>query len=306
MGGYVSLAFGVNSRGQVVGNALNTVPEDPGIAEWFLTLPAAQQVHAFLWQGGAMHDLGTLGGNDSSPSFINEAGEVTGFSSTSNQINDTPDLPVNGLPTIHPFLWKDGQMQDLGSLGGKQAMPGSFGYGPLGRVMNARGEVVGTSSLPGDASWHAFLWSSGHMIDLGTLGGSNSEAFSINDRGQVVGRANVTDTPLVRHAVLWENGAMIDLGIVDPCERANAKAINSRGQIVGSLINCTPDFKFFRAAYVEKGKPMVDLNTLVDDPPSDFYMDDALAINDRGEIYATGFFRPTGEEHVALLVPRDE
>jgi probable HAF family extracellular repeat protein len=298
LGGNSNGATSVNSGGQVVGFALNAVPEDPGIASFFMVgLPAAQQVRAFLWQGGAMHDLGTLGGNDSHATFINEPGNVTGFSSTSTQINDT-----TGLPTFHPFLWKDGRMQDLGSLGGTQAQPGSFVYGPWGRVMNARGEVVGTSTLPGEKSWHAFLWSNGHMIDLGTLGGSKSEAVSINDAGQVVGRAYLSDAPLVRHAFLWEKGTMTDLGTVDQC-RATAKGGNSRAQIVGGL-TCPDEsgnFAVFRPFYVEKGKPMVDLNTLVD-PPSGFYMDDAWFINERGEIVATGF-TPTGESREVLLVP---
>jgi hypothetical protein len=60
-------------------------------------------------------------------------------------------------------------------------------------------------------------------------------------------------------------------------------------------------FNDFRPFYVEKGKPMVDLNTLVD-PPSDLYMDDAAFINERGEIYA-GAITPTGETRAVLLVP---
>ena len=299
LGGYASSANSVNSRGQVVGNALNSVPEDPDIAGIFNGLPAAQQVRAFLWQGGAMHDLGTLGGNNAQATFINEQGDVTGFSGTNNDnaIND-----ATGFPTIHPFLWKNGRMQDLGSLGGTLAMPGSFIYGPWGPVMNARGDVVGTSYLPGDAFWHAFLWSNGHMIDLGTLGGSKSEAVSINDRGQVVGRAYVTDAPLVRHAFLWEKGIMTDLGTIDQC-RGTAKGVNSKGQIVGGLTcpDNSGDFNDFRPFYVEKGKPMVDLNTLVD-PPADLYMDDAFLINERGEIYAPAF-TPTGESRAVLLVP---
>jgi probable HAF family extracellular repeat protein len=54
LGGNDSAAFAVNNRSQVVGAALNDIP-DP-----FSFL--ATQIRAFLWQNGAMHDLGTLGG----------------------------------------------------------------------------------------------------------------------------------------------------------------------------------------------------------------------------------------------------
>lgn len=301
LGGYASAANAVNSRGQVVGAALNAVPEDPNIAGIFNGLPAAQQVRAFLWQGAMMHDLGTLGGSNAQATAINERGDVSGFSGTNNDnvIND-----ATGSPTIHPFLWKNGRMQDLGSLGGTFATPGSFNAGgPFGRVMNAHGQVAGTSFLPGDVSWHAFLWSNGHMIDLGTLGGSNSEAVSLNDRGQVVGRAYVQDTPLVRHGFLWEKGRMTDLGTVGACPRGTARSINRRGQIVGGLLcpDNSGDLTLFTAFYVEQGKSMVDLNTLVD-PPSDVYLDDAVFINERGEIYAGGL-TPTGETRAVLLVP---
>ena len=299
LGGNTSVANHLNGHGQVVGAATNAVPEDPDVASFFLSLPAAQQVRAFLWQNGSMRDLGTLGGNNASAMFPNESGAVCGFSSTGNEINDT-----TGLPTIHPFMWKNGKMQDLGSLGGSRAMPGSFANGPWGRVMNERGDVVGTSMLPGDDTWHAFIWSNGHMIDLGTLGGSISEAYAINDAGQVVGRARVSDAPVVRHAFLWEKGTMTDLGTVGACIRGTATSINSKGQIVGGLGACTDDsgdLTFNRPFYVEKGKPMVDLNSLVD-PPSDLYMDEAMFINERGEILA-GAFTPTGETRAVLLVP---
>jgi probable HAF family extracellular repeat protein len=301
LGGNVSVADQVNSRGQVVGSASNGTPENPDIASFFLGVPAAaQQARAFLWEKSSMRDLGTLGGNNAHATLINERGDVTGASSTGVEINDS-----TGLPTTHPFLWRDGQMRDLGSLGGTLATPGSFAFGPWGQVMNDLGQVAGTSMLPGDENWHAFFWSSATgMIDLGTFGGSRSEAVSISNRGEVLGRAVVTDTPLERHAFLWEKGSMTDLGVVAPCHRSTAESINSRGQIVGGLGACTDnsdDLTFFRAFYVEKGKPMVDLNTLIE-PPSDLLLEDAHFINERGEIVA-GAFTPTGETRVVLLVP---
>src|SRR5262245_6015849 len=50
--------------------------------------------------------------------------------------------------------------------------------------VNVSGQVAGTSSTA--AGWdHAFLWTNGAMIDLGTLGGARSLALALNDLGQV-------------------------------------------------------------------------------------------------------------------------
>ena len=44
------------------------------------------------------------------------------------------------------------------------------------------------------------------IVDLGTLGGSRSSAYGINNRGQVVGVAETADGDL--HAFLWNSGTM--------------------------------------------------------------------------------------------------
>lgn len=89
--------------------------------------------------------------------------------------------------------------------------------------INGSGDIVGTSAN------HAFLWSKGAMTDLGTLGGSVSMAYAINDQGVVVGEASTASGEM--HAFAWQNGAMKDLGVAG--ETSEARGINSRGDIVG-------------------------------------------------------------------------
>ena len=68
------------------------------------------------------------------------------------------------------------------------------------------------------------------MTDLGTLGGSFSIAYSINDIGQVVGRSSNSDGN--SHAFLWEDGVMSDLGTLGG-RSSKTLDINETGQAVG-------------------------------------------------------------------------
>jgi probable HAF family extracellular repeat protein len=291
----------VDPWGNAVGVALNTIPEDPDFAtEMNGFLPAATRARAFLWKGGKLHDLGTLGGNDAAAIAINGSGVVYGFSYT-----DTVANPSTGYPTTHAFLWKNGSMRDLGTLGGTQVRPGSLSNGPWGHVLNERGQAIGTSTLADDETRHAFLWDKGHMIDLGTLGGNNSEPLAINELGWVVGRSDDSAASPHQHAVLWFNGtSKMDLGVVAPCLNSAATSVNSGGEVVGGQNHCTddPGDPGFESAFMWRpGKAIVDINSLVV-PASDMHVAWATGINDKGEIAAQGIL-PTGEVHGILLVP---
>jgi probable HAF family extracellular repeat protein len=283
LGGNESASIGANDRGQVIGVALNAVA-DP------FSFFGATQARAFLWEGGAMRDLGTLGGPDAFGQYLNSRGQVTGFSYTSYTPNQS-----SGVPTVDPFLWENGTMLDLGTLGGT-----------FGQVndLNDPGQVVGTSNVAGDVYTHGFIWSKGVLTDVGTFGGDNAEADWINNAGQVAGSADFAGDQ-IHHGFLWKDGALTDLGTVagDPCSRAYG--INSSGQIVGSSTDC---FSFLHALLWQNGGPSIDLNTLIP-PNSSLRLVVGFFISDRGEIAGLGV--PSGCSaqdvetcgHAFLLIP---
>jgi len=297
LGGTSSNGNGVNNAGQVIGTAQNAIPDPFSIAG------LGTQTRAFLWQNGKTHDLGTLGGPDGFPQYVNNNGQVAGVSYTSN----IPD-PNTGLPPLDPFLWENGKMKDLGNFGGTNDFIGPFLFG-----LNNTGEVTGTMALAGDQIYHAFLWDGKKLIDLNTtsggLGGNYSFAQGLNDSGEVVGIASLPGDQLFQ-AFLWQSGVMTDLGTLhgDPCSEAGS--INSSGQVVGASQSAAGGCNFYTSAFLwENGGPSVDLNDLVP-PHSGLFLLGANWINDRGEITGRGVPAGCGDGdicgHAFLLIPCDE
>ena len=131
LGGYQAVALAVNHAGQGAGVSTNTIPD-----QYSFLGPGETQSRAFLWENGTMQDLGTLGGPDAFGQFINDRGQIAGFSYTSSTAG-----PL-GVPPFDPFLWdKDTGMRDLGNFGGTASNP---------FYLNNRGELVGNMNLAGD------------------------------------------------------------------------------------------------------------------------------------------------------------
>jgi probable HAF family extracellular repeat protein len=168
-------------------------------------------------------DLGTLGGSFGEAYGVNNAGQVVGESFVSNGV-------------MHGFGWDntDG-MGDLGVLtGGTRSMV---------RAINNNDQAIGWSSTDGASYDHACFWGEvpsrplkanitdilGEPYDLGTLGGSYSQAFGMNDSSQVVGTAETSAGAW--NAFVWDGyDGMVDLGV-----SGTAFDINESGQIVGDF-----------------------------------------------------------------------
>jgi len=282
-GGNQSLAGAINERGQVIGVAADTVPDPYSLFGW------ATETRGFIWERGIMRDLGTLGGADTSPSFINERGQVAGVSYIN--FDTPPDPSLCGFPiATHPFVWQDGKMTDLGTLGGTCASA---------TTINNHGQVVGNSNLPGDEILHPFLWDRGKLIDLGTFGGTFGVANWLNDAGQVTGVAS-TEGDQEFHAYFWQNGVMTDIGTIKDDVCSIPHFMNSSGQVVGTS-GCTEEGFEVHGFMWQPGGSIIDLNDFVP-PGSDLRVTDGETINNRGEIAGSGML-PNGDFHSIVLIP---
>jgi len=135
------------------------------------------------------------------------------------------------------------------------------------------------------------------IVDLGTLGGSASWAYDINDANVVVGDSNITSS-YSPHAFRYSNGQMSDLGTLGG-DRSTASAINNLGQVVGEATK-TPgayDYRAFLSLQTPAyGLPagMNDLGTLGGSKSS------AHDINNVGQVAGDAFTTNDATYHAFL------
>lgn len=291
-----SVASGLNNLGQVVG-----------------TMSTGAAYHAFLFSGGTLTDIGTLGGQYSNAAAINDQGIVVGNSQSTSDFpyhgftyagGTLSALPgenvqangINNAGTIvgqtvvatpdggqaHAYTYANGTYTDLGTLPTGDSSR-ALAIDIHGNVVGAAANVFnGAPNFPEDP----FLYHNGTMTSLGNFGGVFSAATSINDHGQIVGYSGVPDgipgDIYPRSAFLYENGVLRNLGGFGRDLSSSTADINNLGQVVGA--GNLADGAAHGFLY-ENGE-LVDLNALID-PASGWTIRDAAAINDVAQIAAT-------------------
>jgi probable HAF family extracellular repeat protein len=248
--------------------------------------------------------LPSLGGTNSRGNVINERGWVSGYSN------------LQGDALRHATLWRDGEVIDLGALGG----PTVNSNVPIGGLNN-RGTIVGISQT-GDPEPEGELWScsiffpagmntgltclgfigeSGTMRPVPTLGGNNGFATAVNSRGQVTGWAenDVRDPTCVAPQVfqfrgfVWDpdKDELLELTPFPGDTSSTGNAINERGQVVGISGICDDAVGKFSARHAvlwDHGE-VIDLGNL-----GGISWHTPWAINERGDV--VGFSNPPGDD----------
>ena len=226
LGGNNGVANQINTQSEAAGMAENNTPDSTCPSGG----PQKLEFKPVVWQIGDVRELPTYPGDpDGNAHAINDSGQAAGGSGVCAAFNP---IWLTNLQPLHALLWEGGKAIDLGSLGGT-----GQGDGIMALNLNNHGQVIGSSDLQGDASFHAFLWThEAGMQDLGTLQGDvDSAAIGINDNGQIVGVS--IDASFNPRAFLRQGQQLIDLNTLvpagSPLDLASACSINTAGEIVG-------------------------------------------------------------------------
>jgi probable HAF family extracellular repeat protein len=137
----LSVAFDMSTNGKVSG--YSEISPGPNFGP-----------HAFVYANGAMIDLGTLGGERSIATAVNDFGQAAGDSNTATGAS-------------HAFRYSNGVLRDLGTLGGPSTEA---------NAINNPGVVVGSSNVDAEGVVaHAYMTCNcGELLDLGTLPGGTT------------------------------------------------------------------------------------------------------------------------------------
>ncbi len=233
LGGSRNRAAGISNSGLVAG---------------FVNRPGNATRVAALWGNGSLDTLGTLGGPNSIVQWpgISNNGIVAGITELADldplheEWSCTAFLPSVTGHICRGFMWQDGVMTALPTLGGFQGFATS---------VNNAGQVVGwaetpvfdpTCNPPQKLQFRAVMWDTknGTLKQLRPLpGDSTSAATGINDKGQAVGISGDCDIAVgqlsARHSVLWDKDAAINIGDLGGDAWHTPMDIDNAGDVVG-------------------------------------------------------------------------
>jgi probable HAF family extracellular repeat protein len=213
-------AHGINASGQVA------FTDAPGIFD-------PRPVRAHFFDGRTIHTLGTLGGDLSVATGVNDAGEVTGRSTVADG-------------RVHAFIWsRRAGLRDLGLLPGTTELRDPS--------INNRGEIAATASGDPLPYPRAVRWSrTGGIEDLGALAGGAdaiSYARAINDAGMIVGNSLTPSNDY--HAFAWTRATgMVDIDTLGT-HYSDPVGVSANGLVAGNFFvlpdNFTHVFAWTRA-----------------------------------------------------------
>lgn len=260
---------------------------------------------AFMWSPSkGITFLGTLGGQQSAATVINDRGEIAGWSHTATG-------------AAHLFRYTNGSMHDAGA----------FAPGTQLHVndINEAGEVIGTA-VGNDTTYHAFLHDGKRFVELG-----RGSAHFISDDGVGFGYASAEDVrdprfvtaeslarPDLRFIGMADNGTFIATGYDWPLQvfgvrdgvvvhdygdlgqpRLSFRDINAGGTVVGQAADV---HRRNRGAFASVEGKLAFLDDLIP-PGSGWRLKEAVAVNDAGYIIGHGDYGTRGYGNPFLLIP---
>ena len=285
---FATVVLGMNNHGELVGYA--QLPRNPFFLrgwKWsqaggMVLLPAPPGIDALRYSASDINDAGVIagdGGGDSGEAWRFQNGEYTLLGtiegdplSISGGINENGDIAgYSGNPSFgrpkHFFRYTD-QSGMVSLLSGR------------GRDINDLGVMTGYKEFTSGGGWEAVrIDPDGNVLFLGFLPGRrDSFAHGINEFGQVVGTSRSSESS---QAFVYTDGVGMQ-GLPTVSRWNSAGAINSMGHIVGGGGDPRRGFVW---------TPSTGSRVLTDliDPALQITVDNAVDINDSGQIAARGF-----------------
>ena len=265
-------------------------------------------------------DLGTLGGNWSRASRLNELGQVVGIS-------------IDQTSMQHAFFWDGFLLHDLG-IPDEYLVSGAMAVNDWGQIagyanndyqgqdayiwqddnwisleleimqynsmatdINNLGHLVGYSFIQGqNGRSFTWFWKDSSTTTLGDLGGTKSYASAMNSSEQIVGWSQIANPEeFTRHAFLWEGGVISDLGVLPGETSSMAADINDSSRICGESSH--------KEGYLTVSYPclwdddeITDLGLL-----SGYSRGSATAINNKGKIVGWLSISLSGSADLAFI-----